>query len=259
MRRAAIRTFPVHFPVYLTLLALILGGRSSRAEDAPNPAFSQGNALYGGGDYFRAATAYEIMVHSGIYSGNLFDNLGNTYARLGQPGRAVLNYRRALALDPADAEARANLASLPGHPAAPDGSWLNRQTHLPDIDLWPIAGAGAGLLGLASMCLGRRTPWRRLVAALGLGVCLWCAGAAWWLDGGSKNAAAAIVVNEQSRVLDTPAVNSKPITNLPAGSEVRVLSTQGAWVYVLLADGARGWLAASAVERIIPPGYGSTK
>jgi tetratricopeptide (TPR) repeat protein len=258
MPGALIRTCQVHLPVCLTLLVLLLCGRTCRAENALPPAFRQGNAFYAAGDYPQAASAYESAIRSGIYSANLFYNLGNTYARLGQPGRAVLNYRRALALEPADLAARANLLSLPGRPLAPDGSWLNRQTDLSDIDLWPLAAAGAGLLGLASLCLGRR-PWRLPAAALGVGVCLLFAGAAWRLDGGSKNAARAIVVSERGWMLDSPAANSKAITSLPAGSEVQVLSHQGAWVYVGLADGKLGWLHASTAEEIIPSGYGSTK
>jgi tetratricopeptide (TPR) repeat protein len=259
MPHTALEDFPPLFWVALALCGLLLGGRVCRAGDPPLAAFRQGNALDGAGNYSAAAAAYEGAVRSGNCSANLFYNLGNTYARLGQRGRAALNYRRALILDPADAGARANLAALPGHPDAPDGSWLNRQTHLTDIDLWPIAAAIAGCLGLAAQCLGGGSTWRLPAVALGLGICLLAAGAAWRLEGGSKNAGRAIVAGEQSRVLDAPAANSKAITELPAGTELRVVSSQGAWVYAELADGSRGWLAADAVEKIVPPGYGSMK
>jgi tetratricopeptide (TPR) repeat protein len=43
------------------------------------------------------------------YSADGLYNLGNSYARSGQPGLAVLNYERALLLAPGDADIRANL------------------------------------------------------------------------------------------------------------------------------------------------------
>ena len=75
----------------------------------------------------------------------------------------------------------------------------------------------------------------------------------WQLDGGWKNALRAVVLTDGTRALYSPADSSKVIANLAAGSEVRVLSEQGAWDYVQLADGSRAWLAAAGVEKVIPP------
>ena len=61
-----------------------------------------------------------------------------------------------------------------------------------------------------------------------------------------------MVVAASAPALYAPADNSKVVTNLTAGGEVRVLSDQGAWVYALLADGTRAWLAADKIERIVP-------
>ncbi len=46
---------------------------------------------------------------AGQWNPALFYNLGNAYFRTGDLGRAILNYERALALDPSQPEARANL------------------------------------------------------------------------------------------------------------------------------------------------------
>lgn len=59
--------------------------------------------------YRRAADLFEELVAGGLRNGKLYYNLGNTYLRLGDLGRAMLNYRRADTLIPGDANLKANM------------------------------------------------------------------------------------------------------------------------------------------------------
>ena len=61
-----------------------------------------------------------------------------------------------------------------------------------------------------------------------------------------------MVLADETRALYSPADNSKAVFVLAAGGEVRVLSEQGAWDYVQLSDGTRGWVAADRVEKVVP-------
>ena len=70
---------------------------------------------YATGDFAGAARHYESLVSSGASSPSLFYNLGNAYYRGGNIGKAVLNYERALKLDPSDADARHNLELARAH------------------------------------------------------------------------------------------------------------------------------------------------
>ena len=70
------------------------------------PSFTKANSLYDAGNFSAAAATYQQEIHAGHYSSDLFFNLGNTYYRLGDLGRAVINYQRALLLEPRHAEAR---------------------------------------------------------------------------------------------------------------------------------------------------------
>src|SRR5437588_10715229 len=75
----------------------------------PAAQFAKANQEYAAGD-FKAATAdYEELVRSGQDTANVFYNLGNGYFRQNNFGRAILNYERALALEPHHPEAQANL------------------------------------------------------------------------------------------------------------------------------------------------------
>ena len=116
-----------------------------------------------------------------------------------------------------------------------------------------ISGWLAAAGGLAVVFLrGRRTAATVLT---GCGLAGVAAGviALWQIDGGVRNPARALVVAEEVPARYSPADNSRVMTNLPAGAEVRILSAQGAWIYAALGDGTRAWLASDQVEPLIPP------
>jgi tetratricopeptide (TPR) repeat protein len=60
--------------------------------------------------YERALLHYERLVRDdGVRNGKLYYNIGNAYFRLGDIGRAILNYERAVRYMPGDENIRANL------------------------------------------------------------------------------------------------------------------------------------------------------
>src|SRR6478672_13861024 len=71
--------------------------------------FNKANADYAAGHFPDAILGYESLVKNRQWNSVLFYDLGNAYYRTGDFGRAILNYERALALDSAQPEARANL------------------------------------------------------------------------------------------------------------------------------------------------------
>jgi tetratricopeptide (TPR) repeat protein len=56
-----------------------------------------------------AASQYETILTHGFEHGQIYYNLGNTYYRKGELGRAILNYRKAQRLIPRNADLHANL------------------------------------------------------------------------------------------------------------------------------------------------------
>ena len=231
------------------VLSFAGGRRSAATEDGDG--FNRGNALYAAGNFGGAVGVYEEQVHRGRYSANLFYNLADAYHRQGNRGRAILNYQRALILDPTHAEAAANLAFVRGQKstASTRSGW--------GADLLPwlaAAGGWAAVAGLLAVALrGRwRLPGLTLFVS-GLTVCAAAILTIRSLDDSARNPLRAVVVADSAPALYAPADNSKVITTLTAGGELRVLSDQGAWVYVQLGDGTRGWVAANKIERVVPP------
>jgi tetratricopeptide (TPR) repeat protein len=67
---------------------------------------------YAAGDYARAAGEFEALVHEAPADADLWFRLGNSQARLQQPGKAVDAYRNALVRDPSLAKAWYNMGLI---------------------------------------------------------------------------------------------------------------------------------------------------
>ena len=70
------------------------------------------------------------------------------------------------------------------------------------------------------------------------------------LERGSGGYALAIVTGKdvQARLATADTANS--ILALPPGSEVKVLSTRGDWIYAALPNNLRGWIPAKDAEQV---------
>jgi len=70
---------------------------------------SQGHQLYNQNQFGEAAEIYEQAITHGMKNGHLYYNLGNTYFRMGNLPKAILNYVKAQNLLPRDEDVKANL------------------------------------------------------------------------------------------------------------------------------------------------------
>jgi hypothetical protein len=74
--------------------------------------------------------------------------------------------------------------------------------------------------------------------------------AVYTLEHGSKGSALAIVTgkNVQARLATADSANS--VLALPPGSEVKILSTRGDWIYAALPNTLRGWIPAKDAQQV---------
>ncbi|MBV8968564.1 MAG: hypothetical protein JO331_05815, partial [Verrucomicrobia bacterium] len=75
----------------------------------PAETWNQANQAYRQKNYTQADTLYSQLLANGVYGRELFFNLANTDVQRGDKGKAILNYQRALVLDPQFAHAKLNL------------------------------------------------------------------------------------------------------------------------------------------------------
>jgi tetratricopeptide (TPR) repeat protein len=221
-----------------------------------DPQFAKANQEYAQGNFKEAITAYESLVHTGQWNANLFYDLGNAYFRTRDFGRAILNYERALALDQHHPEATANLQIARDESRALElqPTRLERYLQFASINQYSLAAAIAfwlGVFGIVSLIFARR----RSAALISLSIlCLLvCAVAVWavrTLDNGIRGQALAIVTGNdvQARLATADTANS--VLALPPGSEVKILSTRGDWMYAALPNDLRGWIQTKSAEQV---------
>jgi tetratricopeptide (TPR) repeat protein len=218
--------------------------------------FDAANQLYDQGKFAEAKQHYEKLVESGEGSANVFYDLGNTDYRLGSTGRAILNYERALALNPRHPEAHANLHLLRQQAGARlrSVSRIERVVAMQPGGFWTVSAAVAGwvmLFGFAFIWTSRREEKSGLWL-LALAGALVFAGSLTALWIGARDQALAIITARQTEARLAPAESAGVAEALPAGSRVRVLSERGEWVYCELPGAGRGWIPQKAVERVRP-------
>lgn len=240
-----------------------------------NEHFRSGNQLLGSdpegaaGMYRRAALRYESLVSErGIVNSKLYYNLANAYLRLGDVGRAILNYRKAAHLDPADGNVTRNLEharTMRRDKLESEGGSQIVETLLFwhydfafDTRLRLFAGVWIGFWGVVVLrLLGRSWVPREIAIALGAASALILGSVA--LDAvqaRSEVAGVVIAPDTVARQGDGPSYEPSFEEPLHAGAEFRLLEERPGWYRVELPDGRRCWLAAGDVELVL---YGRSK
>lgn len=79
------------------------------AQNSASELVTRANAAYEKDDFNQAIKLYEEAAAADGTSSELYYNMGNTYYRLGNMGKAILYYERSLMLDPSNDDARTNL------------------------------------------------------------------------------------------------------------------------------------------------------
>ena len=235
------------------IIALFVVSTAFAQSDAQ---FTKANQEYAQGQFKDAIADYEALVHSGEWSANLFYDLGNAYFRAGDFGDAILNYDRALALDPRHAEATANLQIARDEARALElqQSRLERYLHSATTNQHTVAAAIAfwiGAFSIAAMIYAHRRSGRLVaLSILSLSIFVLLVGAIAWLEDGSKGRALAVVTGNEVQARVATADTANAVLALPAGSEVNIVSQRGDWIYATLPNNLRGWVPARSVARV---------
>jgi tetratricopeptide (TPR) repeat protein len=235
--------------------AFICAGVASVRGDQ-NPAFSKANQDFSEGHFREAADGYQTVLRSGQLSATLFYDLGNAWFRLGDFGQAILNFERALALDPHHPEAEANLRLARDEARALElkKNVIERYIGAGTPTQYSIAASLVFWLALflvARLVFLRRRSIRIVaLILLSLSVFAGAVFALYTLEIGSNGRALAIVTGKNIQARLATADNANSVLVLPAGSEIKILSERGDWVYAALPNDLRGWIPATSAERV---------
>jgi tetratricopeptide (TPR) repeat protein len=257
------RTCSIGFAaLFLAGLALLLCSERVSAGEIDD-LFTQGNRFYDEGAFDKAAREYQKILDRGVRNAVVYFNLGNASYKQNKLGEAILDYERALRLNPKDEDCRKNLDYVRSQIVdiiPREESFLTylieKILHFFTLqELAPVLLVLYLLLSVAIFLLivSRRPAWRgfyRSVSAV-LAVFLLLGGVLfagnYYLQFYVKEA---VVLQEKVYVRSGPSDSYTSLFEVHEGLKVRVRSAHEGWLQISLANGLNGWAEKSALGEI---------
>jgi tetratricopeptide (TPR) repeat protein len=215
-------------------------------------------------NYQQAIERYEQLLKSGP-SAELYYNLGNSYYRVDNITRAILNYERALLLSPGDEDIRFNLQlarSKTVDKIVPQSeffltTWYRSVVNMLSVDGWAYVSICCLVISVILMLIYMfsQPVWLRKIGFFG-GLLLLLAFLmgnvfAWNQKQVIDHRDGAIIVESAVTVKSTPAQNGTDLFILHEGTKVTIIdNSMDGWREVLVPDGKQGWVETSQIEVI---------
>ncbi len=234
---------------------------SSSLEDATK---AEGDSAYMKNDYASAIQIYEALLNRGE-AADIYYNLGNSYYKAGDIAKAILNYERALLLQPGNGDIRANFEiarsktvdKVEPVPEIFFVSWTKSLINSMSVDSWAVCGVVCFILLIVSLYLfifSKQIVLKKAGFISGivfLAVTILANVFANQQKDELTNRNSAIVINPSVTVRSTPSESGTSLFILHEGHKVGVKDgSMKDWKEIRLEDGKVGWVPASAIEII---------
>ena len=226
-------------------------------------AFALGTRALKADNYTEAIRLYEMIIDEGWESKELYVNLARAYYGIDDIARSILNYERALLLDPKDKAIGESLTAL-------NESLDYQITEIEDFILyrmylglvnqfsstvWAVLHILSVVVLLAVLFqvlfIRKWTFNRSLYAILGCVVAIvvlsFLNTAKYAIE---KDPNSAIVIVDQTSIYEAPDDRSEAVAPLGSGNKVFILDQIGDWYKVRLLDKDLGWIEKENVEPI---------
>ena len=246
--------------IFLLLFAVCMSALSY----AQTEAIKSAEAAYMQEDFFKASELYEEILFNYGESAEIYYNLGNAYFKDGQIANAILNYERALLLDPGDGDIRFNLQMARARTVdqiEPIGrfflvDWFHKVQNLGSISSWSAIGVVGFIAFIGCLILFFFSKWIHLkkigfyVGLVLLVVIVFANIFAANQKNELVNRSYAIIFAPTITIKGSPDNSGTDLFVLREGTKVSVRSTLGSWSEIELQDGSIGWLPSKDIERI---------
>lgn len=225
---------------------------------------SEAEQLYRDGKYPEAAELYQKILAEGQESSKLYYNLGNAYYKMGENTQAILNYERALLLDPSDGMARYNLrmaqhAIVDKIDVLPELfliRWYKGMVTYFSADQWGYISVGLFILFLVMAALffySGRVGVKKTGFIIGIVAFLLTLATIFFAMQQERRISQrdyAIITTPSVTVKGAPDHSGTDLFLIHEGLKVQVTGELGDWYNIRLADGNEGWVAKSDLEKI---------
>ena len=225
---------------------------------------AQADSAYINKDYAQAIEIYESLLKQGE-SGEIYYNLGNAYFKQDELGRAILNYERALLLQPGNNDVNANLDiaraktvdKINPNPEVFFVAWTRALINMLPVDAWGKWGIALFLCAIAALSVyffTKGVKWRKtgfFITLISLILCIIANLFAFEQKGKLDHRNDAIVLSPSVTVRSTPSDEGTSLFVIHEGRKVSIKdNSMKEWKEITLEDGKVGWIPVSAIEII---------
>lgn len=234
---------------------------SSKLEDATK---SEGDSAYIRNDFASAIQIYESLLRKGE-AADVYYNLGNSYYKVNEIAKAILNYERALLLQPGNGDIRANLEMARSKtvdkvetvPEVFFVTWTKALINSMSVDAWAVCGVVSFLLLIVSLyffIFSKQVVLKKVGFITGivfLIVVVMTNVFAFKQKKELLHRDSAIIMNPSVTVRSTPSESGTSLFILHEGHKVDIKdSSMKDWKEIRLEDGKVGWVPVSSIEII---------
>lgn len=215
-------------------------------------------------NYNEAVQIYEALSDSVGVSPELYYNLGNSYYKLKNYPKAVLNYERAILLSPGDEDIKVNLdmarANIVDKIDVIDRSfisvWFESIRNMASSNTWAILAIISFILFLIGIFLYifNKQVLLKKIGFFGGVICLIFSVYTNVVSYKQKQKIlirdSAIIMSPSVTIKSSPSQSGTDLFILHEGTKVKIIDEVGEWYEVKIDDGNSGWIKDSEMEII---------
>ena len=223
------------------------------------------DSAYVKGEYKAAIEIYESLAANNGESADVYYNLGNAYYKSENIAKAVLNYERALLLNPDDEDIRFNLElarSKTVDKVAPEYKfflmeWLEGIINLLSISAWSVLAVVSFVVMLLTLLLflfGKSVSTKKtgfIIALFSLFITIFANLSALHRYHYLTERNDAVIMEPSVTAKSTPSNSGTELFVIHEGRKVKISDdSMREWTEIELEDGNKGWIPSSSLERI---------
>ena len=225
---------------------------------------AEGDSAYIRNDFASAIQIYESLLRKGE-SADVYYNLGNSYYKINEIAKAILNYEKALLLQPGNGDIRANLEIARGKtvdkvevvPEIFFVTWTKALINSMSVDSWAIWGIVNFLLLIVSLyffIFSKQVVLKKVGFITGIIFLIVVVMANVFASKQKEellNRDTAIIMSPSVTVRSTPSENGTSLFILHEGHKVNIKDdSMKDWKEIRLEDGKVGWVPVGSIEII---------
>lgn len=251
----------IFFLVLIFNIVVFTDAGFAQQGEAGDPAyiFYKGNTFYEEGKYDEAIGEFLKLLEQGMESGNLYYNIGNSYFKKGELGRAILNYERARRLIPRDSDLKSNYgfarSQMEYNASEKSAPWFKRVFHIFDmlsINEMTVLLSALFTAVVIFLIIRLFLPAARKFSVIFLlvsmiFVLLISVSLFYRITLLDKEA---VVITESLEAGFEPIDNSTVHFTLYEGMKIQIVQSKKEWVKIKRPDGKVGWVMGRDVEKI---------